>query len=153
LGLAGAVGGVSAEEEAWRRGRREMGALRSALRQAHRREEQLRMALAAAQQQRRAALLEARLAAGEGVRRRWLETQATELAGQVSAARGAAAAAEAARDAAQREAARLRTEAQVLAGQLEEMRRLTESVAQMAARSQELELAATATDWLRAPAA
>ncbi|GLC49019.1 hypothetical protein PLESTB_000173600 [Pleodorina starrii] len=126
LAAAAAEGEAQA---AWRRGRREMGALRSALRQANRREAHLRSALAAAAQQRRAALLEARVAAGEGVRRRWLETQNAELASQLAAARSAASAAAAEREAAARDAARLRAENSVLAGQTEELRRLTEAYA------------------------
>ncbi|GIL50948.1 hypothetical protein Vafri_7023 [Volvox africanus] len=126
-------------EVTWRRGQKEMGALRSALRQAHRREAQLRTALAAAQQQRRAALLQARLAAGEGARRRWLETQAADLANQLTSARADATAAAASRDAAVRDAQQLLAENQVLTVQLDGMRRLAESFAQLAGRAHDLE--------------
>ncbi|GLI62183.1 hypothetical protein VaNZ11_004767 [Volvox africanus] len=126
-------------EVTWRRGQKEMGALRSALRQAHRREAQLQTALATAQQQRRAALLQARVAAGEGARRRWLEMQAADLASQLTSARADATAAAASRDAAVRDAQQLLTENQVLMVQLDGMRQLVESFAQLAGRAHDIE--------------
>ncbi|EFJ41624.1 hypothetical protein VOLCADRAFT_98368 [Volvox carteri f. nagariensis] len=130
-GGGGAVGLVEVAVEAeavWQQGRKEMGALRSALRQAHRREKQLREGLAAAQRQRRTALLEARVAAGERTRRQWLEAQVTGLTNQLAAARTAVQDAAAARDSAAREVVQLRTANRVMAAQLEDVRRLNESL-------------------------
>lgn len=68
-------GGEPAADARWRRCRQDMRALRTALRMSQHREEQLQINLKNTQQQLRAALVAARLMAGEAIRRRWREHQ------------------------------------------------------------------------------